>query len=48
MNVIVLLFLATVFNYASAFNGDLNQWDVSNVTDMSASKSISILEDDLT
>ncbi len=41
-------FLATAFNNAMTFNGDLNQWDVSNVTDMSASKSVCILEDDLT
>ena len=41
-------FLATVFSYASAFNGDLNQWDVGIVTDMSYSKSIRIVENDLT
>jgi surface protein len=45
-------FLATVFavlNFpASAFNGDLSQWDVAKVTDMSYSKSIRILENDLT
>ena len=45
VNVIGLLFLATVFY--SAFNGDLNQWDVAKVTDMSVSKSISVLEKDL-
>ena len=38
MNVIGLLFFATVFNSASAFNGDLSQWNVAKVTDMSASK----------
>ena len=31
-------FVATVFAWASAFNGDLNQWDVAKVTDMSYSK----------
>jgi surface protein len=31
-------FLATVFQYASAFNGDLNQWDVAKVTYMGGSK----------
>ncbi len=39
-------FLATVF--ASAFNGDLNQWDVAKVTTMEASKSVRMLENDLT
>ena len=48
MNVICLLFLATVFSDAAAFNGDMSKWDVAQVTDMSASKSICILEDDLT
>jgi surface protein len=37
-------FLATVFNQASAFNGDLNQWDVAKVTDMRFSKSTRIVE----
>ncbi len=41
-------FLATVFAEASAFNGDLSQWDVAKVTDMSGSKSIRIVENDLT
>ena len=41
-------FLATVFYQASAFDGDLSQWDVAKVTDMSASKSIRIVENDLT
>ncbi len=41
-------FLATVFNGASVFNGDLDQWDVTAVTDMSYSKSIRILANDLT
>jgi surface protein len=44
VNVIGLLFLATAFWQASAFNGDLSQWDVAKVTSMSYSKSISILE----
>ena len=48
VNVIGLLFLATVFGYASAFNGDLNQWDVAKVSTMNSSKSIRILENDLT
>ncbi len=39
--------LATVFYGASAFNGDLNQWNVTSVTDMSLSKSIRIVESDL-
>jgi surface protein len=39
-------FLATVFSKASAFNGDLNQWDVAEVTDMTASKSTRIVEND--
>jgi surface protein len=43
LNVIGLSFLATVFYHASAFNGDLNQWDVAKVTDMTSSKSIRIL-----
>ncbi len=40
-------FHATVFYFAVAFNGDLNQWDVAKVTTMSFSKSIRILENDL-
>ena len=40
-------FFATVFSSASAFNGDLSQWNVASVTNMYASKSISILEKDL-
>ena len=47
VNVIGLLFFATVFHSASAFNGDLSQWNVAKVTDMYGSKSISILEKDL-
>jgi hypothetical protein len=51
VNVIGHLFLATVFqsaqNTANAFNGDLNQWDVAKVTNMAASKSIRIVENDL-
>jgi surface protein len=38
----------TVFNSASAFNGDLNQWDVAKVTTMKGGKSIRIEENDLT
>ena len=41
-------FLATVFESASAFNGDLSQWDVTKVTTMYASKLIRILENALT
>ncbi len=41
-------FLAAVFNQASAFNGDLNQWDVAKVTTMQESKPIRIVENDLT
>ena len=37
-------FLATVFVWTSAFNGDLSKWDVAKVTSMSESKFISILE----
>ena len=48
VNVIGLLFLATVFYSASIFNGDVNQWDVAKVTDMNSSKSIRMLENDLT
>jgi hypothetical protein len=36
--------LATVFYSASAFNGDLNQWDVAKVTTVEASKSICIVK----
>ncbi len=31
-----------------SFNGDLNQWDVAKVTTMSGSKSIRVVENDLT
>ena len=48
VNVIGLLFLATVFYLASTFNGDLKQWDVAKVTSMYASKSIRMFENDLT
>ena len=48
VNVIGLLFLATVFGFAYAFNGDLKQWDVAKVTSMEQSKSIRMLENDLT
>jgi surface protein len=41
-------FLGTVFWGASAFNGDLSQWDVAKVTSMSESKSIRVVENDLT
>ncbi len=40
-------FLATVFYRASVFDGDLSQWDVATVNDMSWSKSIRIVENDL-
>jgi surface protein len=40
-------FLATVFQN-SAFNGDLSRWDVAKVTTFSRSKSICIVENDLT
>jgi surface protein len=35
-------FVVTVFYGATAFNGDLNQWDVAKVITMEASKSIRI------
>ena len=58
VNVIGLLFLAAVFYKASqlwVFNepsaastcGDISMWDVAKVTDMSQSKSIRMLENDL-
>ncbi len=31
--------LATVFGFASIFNGDLNQWNVASVTSLTQSKS---------
>ncbi len=34
MRVIGLLVFATVFQGASAFNGDINQWDVAKVSDL--------------
>jgi hypothetical protein len=40
--VIGLLVFATVFRSASAFNGDLNQWDVASAS-MYQSKSIRIV-----
>jgi hypothetical protein len=40
-------FLVTVYYDASAFNGDLNQWDVANVNYMCDSKSRRILDNDL-
>jgi surface protein len=36
------------FLKASAFNGDLNKWNVANVTIMQGSKSIRIVENGLT
>ena len=39
--------LATVFLMASSFNGDLNKWDVATVSDMSYSKSLRIVANDL-
>jgi surface protein len=41
-------FLATVFQGAAAFNGNINQWDVAKVTTMNISKSMRIAENDLT
>ncbi len=41
-------FLATVFLSASAFNGDLNKWDVSKVTTIYSSKSIRVCKNGLT
>ncbi len=41
-------FLATVFYQATAFNGDLNKWDVAKVTNMRSSESVLLLENDLT
>jgi hypothetical protein len=41
-------FLATVFRSAAAFNGNLSRWDVATVTSMPSSKSIRIVENDLT
>jgi hypothetical protein len=41
-------FLATVFYPASAFDGDLSQWDVASVASMANSKSTCIVENDLT
>ncbi len=37
-----------MFWNANAFNGDLSQWDVANVIGMDSSKSICIMENDLT
>ncbi len=37
-------FFATVFFHAYAFNGDLNQWDVAQVTNMFVSESIRIVD----
>jgi hypothetical protein len=39
--------LATVFYQATAFNGDLHQWDVAKVTAMHYRKSICIVENAL-
>jgi hypothetical protein len=41
-------FLATVFHFASAFNGNIIQWNVANVNSMQQSKSICIVENDFT
>ena len=41
-------FLGTVFADSYDFNGDLSRWDVANVTSMSESKSIRVVENDLT
>jgi hypothetical protein len=41
-------FLATVFDSALAFNGNLNQWNVAKVYTTYRSKSIRIVENDLT
>jgi surface protein len=41
-------FCTTVFLEARAFEGDLSLWNVANVTNMEQSKSISIVENDLT
>ncbi len=40
--------VATVFDWAEAFNGDLNKWDVAKVSDMRRSKSIRVVESALT
>jgi hypothetical protein len=45
--VIVFFLAAGVFYQASAFNGDLNQWNVAKVSTMQNSKSIRIVENDL-
>jgi surface protein len=41
-------FLGTVFADSYDFNGDLSRWDVANVIIMSESKSIRVVENDLT
>jgi surface protein len=41
-------FPATVFNLAVNFNGNISKWDVAKVTTMRFSKSICIVETDLT
>ncbi len=43
VHVIGLLVFATVFFYASAFNGVINEWNVAKVTTMESSKSIRIV-----
>jgi hypothetical protein len=40
-------FIATVFSGASAFNGDLSQWNVAKVAQCGLSKSTRILKSDL-
>ncbi len=44
--ILPLSFLATVFQSASVFNGDLSHWDVAKVTNMFNSKSIRKLKND--
>jgi hypothetical protein len=41
-------FLAAVFYGAGAFNGDLSQWDVAKASTMRGSKSIHIVENEMT
>ena len=46
-NVCVLWAVTVFYQGSSAFNRDLDQWDVATVTSMFWSKSIRILENDL-
>jgi surface protein len=41
-------FLAPVFHTTSVFNGDLSLWNVEKVTNMQESKSVRIVNNDLT